>query len=110
MAVGRVVLVITLLLVAALGAWFAVVRWEDANKVATAASALGAVAAVGVAVWAAMRSPRPEGRVRVRGTGSAVARGGGSANTGVIGGGTAQVRNTGDAEADGGDANTGVRM
>ncbi|MGW0520756.1 hypothetical protein [Crossiella sp. NPDC003009] len=109
---GPVVLIITFLAVAGLLVWLAVIRWEDANKIATAASALGAVAAVGVAVWTALRSPKAGGSIRVSGTGKATASGGGSANTGFRGksGTTADVRNTGEAKANGGDASTGIRL
>jgi hypothetical protein len=117
MRAGRWALVLTCLLVAGLGAWFTLARWEDANRMATVASALGAVAAVGVAVWAALRGPAGAGgsriaRVRVSGTGDAKAGSGGRANTGLHARGdigSARVENTGRAEATGGgDANTGV--
>jgi hypothetical protein len=108
---GRVVLVLSCVVVGALGAWFAVARWDDANKVAAVASALGAVVAVGVAVWAALRTA-PGNAITVRRTGRAEARGGGSATTGVRGrvDGTVRVERTGDAVSDGGDATTGVRL
>jgi hypothetical protein len=88
---------------------FAVIRWEDANRIATMASALGAVAAVGVAVWAAL--PGSRAGQRASRTGKAVAKGKGSmANTGLTGlGQPAQVNRSGEARAeDGGTANTGV--
>ncbi|MDA3646836.1 hypothetical protein LZ318_40990 [Saccharopolyspora indica] len=112
MNTGRAVLLLTCLAVAGLGGWFAVARWDDANKVAAFASALGAVAAVGVAIWAALRTSARGPSVRVRRTGRAEARGGGSANSGVRGGaaGSARAENTGDAVADGGDANSGARL
>jgi hypothetical protein len=114
MNAGRVVLVLTCLLVAGLGGWFAVARWDEANKVATMASALGAVAAVGVAVWVALREPGPRGSIRVSRTSRAAAGKGGRANTGVRGNavdaGSVRVEHTGDAEAIGGDANTGVQL
>lgn len=100
---------LTCVLVAALGSAFAILRWEDANRLATMASALGAVAAVGVAVWAALPGITAGGRARK--TGKAAARGRGSrANTGITGSGQlARVDCTGEAEAeDGGTANTGV--
>ncbi|MFT7840726.1 hypothetical protein Q5530_31695 [Saccharothrix sp. BKS2] len=105
------VLSLTCLCVAGLGGWFAVARWDDANKVAAFASALGAVAAVGVALWAALRT-LPDLQLDVRGTGLAQARGGGSANSGVRGKatGSVRVRDTGDAVADDGDANSGARL
>lgn len=104
-------LLLTCLLVAGLAGWFAVVRWDDANKVAAFTSALGAVAAVGVAIWAALRTSGP-GQVTVRRTGRAEARGGGSANSGVRGriSGSVRAEDTGDAVADDGDASSGVRL
>ncbi|NGY64105.1 hypothetical protein G7043_34810 [Lentzea sp. NEAU-D13] len=111
MNTGRAVLLLTCLVVAGLAGWFAIARWDDANKVAAFASALGAVAAVGVAVWAALRTSG-SGQVTVRRTGRAEARGGGSANSGVRGktSGPVRVEDTGDAVADDGDANSGVRL
>jgi hypothetical protein len=117
MSTGRWALVLTCLVVAGFGGWFALARWEDANRVATAASALGALAAIGVAVWAALRTPAGAGdsrinRVRISDTGDAKAGSGGRANTGLRGSGdirSARVEHTGRAEAEGGgDANTGV--
>ncbi|MDQ3886022.1 MAG: hypothetical protein M3308_03155 [Actinomycetota bacterium] len=115
MNVGRAALVMTCLVVAGLGVWFAVAQWEQASRMATVASALGAVAAVGVAVWAALRGPVGGrwGSVRVSDTGKATAGRGGQANTGVRGkvaGTRVRVKRTGDADASGGgDANTGFR-
>lgn len=112
MNAGRVALVATCVAVAALGVWFAVARWEDANRIATVASALGAVAAVGIAIWMALRGSGTGRSIRVSRTGNAVAGPGGRANTGVRAGGSADsvlVDDTGDADASGGgDANTGV--
>lgn len=112
MNTGRAVLLLTCLVVAALGGWFALARWDDANKVAAIASALGAVAAVGVAVWAALRTSTSGPSVIVRRTGRSEARGGGAANSGVRGRvrGPVRVDGTGDALADGGDANSGARL
>ncbi|MCK2241819.1 MULTISPECIES: hypothetical protein [unclassified Crossiella] len=109
---GRLVLILTLLVVAGLLIWLALSRWDDANKIATTASALGAVASVGIAVWAALRTTKPGGTIRVSGTGKATATGSGSANTGIRGkpNGTAEAKNTGDANSGGGDANTGIRL
>ncbi len=112
MTARRVVIVLTCVVVAVVGALFAIVRWEDANRIATAASALAAVAAVGVAVWAALPRKSDAGTQASR-TGSATAHGPGSrANTGVTGPtmpGPAVADRTGAAEAtDRGSANTGV--
>jgi hypothetical protein len=108
-----VVLLVTALVVAALGVVFLLLRWDDANKVAAVASALGAVAAIGVAIWAALPA-RPRVSVQVTRTGDARAVGTGRANTGVtgrVGEGEVSAADTGDADASsGGDANTGVRL
>lgn len=113
MTMGRVVLIVTLFAVSALGVWIAVVTWDEANKIAVVTSALAAVAAVGVAVWAALRGARSTSSIDVSRTGDAVSTGGGRANTGFRGKArrtsSVRVRDTGRAEADGGDANTGVQ-
>ncbi|MFJ1758682.1 hypothetical protein ACIOD2_00090 [Amycolatopsis sp. NPDC088138] len=112
MTKGRIALVATCVGVAGLAGWFTIARWDDANKVAAAISALGAVAAIGVAVWAAVRSPTSATTIRVSRTGAATAHGSGRANTGFRGNaptGSVSVERTGDADASGqGDANTGV--
>ncbi|MFI6536588.1 hypothetical protein ACIBHY_29350 [Nonomuraea sp. NPDC050547] len=108
MTTRRWVLVGTAVLVAVLAILFAVLGWDTANRLASLLSALAGVAAVGVAVWAAL--PAGTG-VRVSRTGRATAGNGGSANTGLTGrtqAGPVRVDKTGDA--DGGDANTGVRL
>lgn len=45
---------VTCLLVSGLGGVFTVTQWDRASRIATVVSALAAVAAVGVAVWAAI--------------------------------------------------------
>ncbi|MEV1120999.1 hypothetical protein AB0I91_38600 [Actinosynnema sp. NPDC049800] len=115
MTVGRAVLITTFIAVAGLGVWFAVAEWADANKIAAVASALGAVAAVGVAVWAALRGTNSGRSVVVSHTGDATAEEGADANTGIRGKargvGSMQVRNTGNAKATGGgNANTGIQL
>ena len=110
-ATGRIAIVVTSVLVAGLGGYFAVAQWDNANRVATVSSALGAVAAVGVAVWAATRTVDTVS-IAVTGTGNATAGKRGVANTGVRGlvDGAVTVRDTGDAKATrGGEANTGVQ-
>lgn len=112
---GRIVLIATCVLVAGLGGWFATARWEDANRVAAIASALAAVAAIGVAVWAALRGTGRPRSQSVSNSGNATSKGG-QANTGIAGSGSAsdqqaKVRRTGDAHSeDGGSANTGIRF
>jgi hypothetical protein len=116
MNIGRTVLTVTFLLVAGLGAWFAVARWDEANKVAAILSALGAVAAVGVAVWTALRSMQSGSSTTIQKTGHARADSGGDANTGLRGKSgraplSTRLKRTGDAEAtDGGSANSGVHL
>ncbi|MGK3202803.1 hypothetical protein [Amycolatopsis sp. MEPSY49] len=114
MTVGRVALLVTCVLVAGLGTWIAIARWEDANKVATAVSALGAVAAVGVAVWAVVRTPRTSKAIVVTDTGKAKSASGGHAVTGVTGTpghDSVRAERTGDAESSGGgDAVSGVQL
>jgi len=106
---------LTCLVVAGMAGWFAVARWEQASQVATVVSALAAVAAVGVAAWAAL--PGPERRtVRVSDTGPATAGHGGRAVSGLTGpaaglSGPVEVGRTGSADASGGgDATTGADL
>jgi len=116
MSTRRWVAVGTAAVVAVLAVVFAVVRWEDANKIASAVSALAGLAAVGVGVWAGLPAVSSGRRVRVSRTGRATARGGGRANTGMTGPASAlpedvRVERTGDADASGGgDANTGIQL
>jgi hypothetical protein len=56
----RLVAVLTCLVVSGLVIWLVLAPWEQADRVASIASALGTVAAVGVAVWAAVRKPPGE--------------------------------------------------
>ncbi|MEV0808372.1 hypothetical protein [Micromonospora sp. NPDC050200] len=99
-------------LVALLATAFVVLRWESANRVATAVSALAGVAGVGVAVWAALTGGR--GRDRAHATGRATAGTAGYATSGIDAptGDPApvEVSRTGDAEATGGrQAISGIR-
>ena len=93
---------------------FTVTQWDRASRIATVVSALAAVAAVGVAVWAAL--PRSGATVRVSNTQEAIAGRGGRANSGLAGParglkGPVEVEGTGRADAsNGGDANTGMRL
>ncbi|MGJ5943334.1 hypothetical protein [Streptomyces caviscabies] len=103
------------LAVAVLAGALSFLSWERADQVAGVISAVVGVAALGVGVYGALGPPRgPD--VQVSATGRAVARGGGEANTGFIApsspgtSGAVSVSDTGDAEADGGDANTGFRQ
>jgi hypothetical protein len=109
------VLLVTFVVTAGLLTWLTVVSWGDASRIATIASAVAAVAMIGVAVWAALPVAAAKGRSRVSMTGGAVARGeGSSANAGIIASaddsGEQEARRTGRADAtDGGQANTGIR-
>lgn len=108
---GRIALVVAGFVVGVLAVLLVVLKWDEADKVATGASALAGVAAVGVAVWAGWPvAAGLRGGVRVSRTGKAKAGPGGRANTGFSGGGVVpdevRVDRTGDAE--GGDANSGV--
>ncbi|MGW3692307.1 hypothetical protein ACWD6U_00240 [Streptomyces sp. NPDC005149] len=110
MTVKRVVLIMTCVVVAALGWVFAVSQWETASRIATVASALAGVAAVGIGIWAALPGANQSGIV-VRNTGAAKTAGAGKAVTGYHGSkpqGPITVKRTGDAEARGeGDAISG---
>lgn len=116
MKLRRVVLLVTVLAVGGLLAWLSVVNWDSASKIATVVCALGAVAAVGVAIWAALPASGQARSIAASRTGKAVARRNGSATSGVrapAGGaeGPVRVDRTGDAEAsDGGDATSGIRL
>ncbi|MFJ4368848.1 hypothetical protein ACIP4S_32590 [Streptomyces chartreusis] len=118
----RVTVLVTSGVVAVLAALFAVLRWDDADKIASAVSALAGVAAVGIGVWAGLTphgtdQPEPRAAVlRVSGTGRATAGPSGRANTGVVASGGSlpsevRVENTGDADASGGgEADSGIRL
>lgn len=114
MTTRRLVVVVTFVVVAVLGAVFAVSQWDHASRVATVASALATVAALGVAIWAAL--PGSGRTARVVRSGSATARGQGSrANSGVTGraaqAGQDMASRTGNARAiGGGTANSGVEL
>ena len=109
------VLMVTAGVVAVLAVLLVVLRWDSANKVAVVVSALAAVAAVGVAIWAAMPSLSGKGW-RVSRTGRATAGPGSRANSGVSGSAGSLpddvlVDRTGDADAsNGGDANSGIQL
>ncbi|WP_124778364.1 hypothetical protein [Micromonospora inaquosa] len=107
----HLVLLITGLLVAALATSFVALRWDSADRIATAVSALAGLAGVGVALWAAL--PAARSGVRARETGAARARGTGYANSGIdvpVGDTTPmEVAGTGEATAgDGGQAISGI--
>lgn len=112
----RMVLLLTCLAVAGLLIWLAVAKWTEASKIATIISALAAVAAVGVAVWAALPRSGSMGSVRASRTGNAVARGNSTATSGIVArtrwsGDQITADSTGDADAsDGGDATSGVKL
>lgn len=109
----RLVVVASSVVVAALAGVFFFLSWERANQVAGIVSALVGIGSLGAALWAGLAAA-PGRRMRVSRTGNATARGGGSANTGVItpssraAADTIRVDRTGDAEAEGGQANSGL--
>ncbi|WP_433125373.1 hypothetical protein ACQPWW_22700 [Micromonospora sp. CA-240977] len=107
----HLVLLITGLLVAVLATSFVVLRWDSADRIATAVSALAGIGGVGVAFWAAL--PAARSGVHARETGMARARGTGYANSGIDApaGDTTPMKasRTGDATAgDGGQAISGI--
>jgi len=114
-SVRRAVLIATAGVVAVLGVLLVLLGWNSANKIAVVVSALAAVAAVGVAVWAALPTVSGKG-LRVSRTGRATAGPGGCANSGVSepAGSLPDdvlVDRTGDADASkGGDANSGIQL
>lgn len=116
MSARRVALTGTLLAVAILAVILTALRWSEANKIATISSALAAVAAVGVAIWAAFPAFQGGKGVRVSHTGKATAGRGGRANSGVSKSAgrlpeEVQVDRSGNADAsNGGEANTGVQL
>jgi hypothetical protein len=116
MSARRAVMVGTAGVVAVLAVVFVVLRWDAANKIAVLMTALAAVAAVGVALWAGLPGVKSGGRVRVSRTGRAIAGPGGRANSGISGPADSlpddlQLNRTGDADAfNGGDANTGIQL
>jgi hypothetical protein len=116
MTARRMVLITTAGVVAVLAVLLVVFRWDSANKIAVVVSALAAVAAVGVAIWAALPAMSSGKGVRVSRTGRATAGRGGRANSGFSGPASSlsddvMVDRTGDADASGGgDANSGVQL
>jgi hypothetical protein len=114
MKLGRWILVVTLLVVAGLGFWFSVARWDDASKIAAVLSALAGIAAVGIAAWAALRGSATSSKITVKDSGSATSDSG-DANTGVRGnagtpGFSVKIENSGDAESKDGNSNTGLHL
>jgi hypothetical protein len=111
----RIVLTGTAGVVGVLAVVLALLRWDSANKIAVVVSALAAVAAVGVAIWAALPAMSPRQGMRVSRTGGTVAGLGSPANPEVSGTGDSlpgdlRVERTEDPEAsDGRDASTGIR-
>ncbi|MEU5083068.1 MULTISPECIES: hypothetical protein [Streptomyces] len=97
------VAIVTCAVVAILGWLFAVSQWETASRIATVASALAGVAAVGIGIWAALPGAG-QGGIAVRDTSSARTTGPGDAVSGFQGkksSGTVTVERTGSAEATG---------
>jgi hypothetical protein len=110
----QLVLFLTTLVVAALAALFAWLGPSEAERLAIVVTGLAAVAAVGVAGWAALPGGRSAG-VRVSHTGPARAGKGGIATSGLSGtahsAGPVEVEHTGSAKADeGGKATSGIYL
>lgn len=112
MTAGRWTLFATVLIVGCLAVAFVFLSSDIAGQVEAAVTALGAVAAIGTGIWAALprgsaEDPRKAEAI-AKGTGPAVADGpGSSANSGVRGSGVAS--GTGRVTArGGGSANSGV--
>lgn len=123
MSKTRITAVVTGVVAAGLLVWLTVAQWEQANRVATIASAVGTVAAAGIAIWAGLRTP-PHGtpanpasggiRVQRTGRGRTGQRGAaitGVRSTGAVPPGGVEVDRSGSARTDGdGDAVTGVDL
>ena len=115
MTVRRGVLLVTCVVVAALAVWFALDQ-RKVSTIATAVSALVAVAALGVGVWTTLRSstPGPVGTaptIRVRNTGSAKSGRKGLSVSGAVGGKSAPAASVtvdGSGDAESGDGGTSV--
>jgi hypothetical protein len=116
MSSRRVVLTATASFVVGLAILMVIFRWDSANKIAVVVSALAAVAAVGVAIWAALPVMSSDKGIQVSRTGRATAGSGGHANTGFSGPAnslpdSAVVDQTGEANASNGkDANSGIQL
>jgi hypothetical protein len=121
MSASRVTIVATSVAVAGLSAWFIFLGPSEASLVATVVAAVAGVAAVGVAIWTALRTPKQKGttpkprtKIRLSQTGDATADSGGRANTGVHVRNTpksVRIRKTGSAKSQGGgDANSGFEI
>jgi hypothetical protein len=116
----RLTIIVTCVVIVGLTGWFVLLQWDRASWLATIVAALAAVAAVGVAVWAALREPSSGTKIlEARGTGDAVANSGGDANTGIKAGVDSEVppassiraADTGGASATRrGRANTGIDL
>lgn len=112
--VRRVVLIVTCLVITVLAVVFLVTERDESTWIATVVSALVAVAAMGVALWAAL--PSAVRGLRVSRTGSATAGRGGRAVSGYVGPAgqpstAVDVSRTGGADATaGGDAVSGVEV
>jgi hypothetical protein len=110
----RLVLLLTVLAVVALAGVFAVVGWDQADRIAIVVAGLVAVAALGVEVRAALLG-EPTAGVQVKDTGSARASKGAIATSGLSGtapsAGLVEVEHTGSADAsESGEATSGIRL
>jgi hypothetical protein len=100
MKAGRLTIIVTCVVVAGLTGSFAFLQWDQASRLATVVAALAAVAAVGVAVWAALRGTGSSiAGIEARGTGDAIVNSGGNANTGVKAGADSEAPRAQDIRA-----------
>jgi hypothetical protein len=109
MRVGRKILIVTGIVVAACAVVFVIAGWGRIGSVAPVIAALTGVAGVGVSAWAAVRKPAKSGprRVTVENTGDVRADGQSNSVTGAqISSGSApdetHIRRTGSIEGGGG--------
>lgn len=111
----RKIVIFTGLAVGLMAGSFSLMSWSHANEIAGVTSALLSVIGVAVTIWFSL-TPNPRLGIRVSSTGKASTVANGKANTGFFGARSAStsvsvtVENTGDAEADSGEANSGIRF
>ncbi|MFJ3770720.1 hypothetical protein ACIPX0_03385 [Streptomyces sp. NPDC090075] len=112
----RVVVMVSGLALGVLAGVICFLSWDRANQVAGTVSAFVGIASLGVALWATVSATPPASGISVvvSDTGKASARDGGSANTGAVipssldGPTRLEVRDTAEADAEGGQSNTGI--
>lgn len=100
-------LTVTLVLLAIL------VDWETADRTASVFGAVASLLGMVISLRALLGDTQQGSVLRVKNTGKATSKNSGKANTGLTGpganfSGEVEVDSTGDSDADGGSANTGV--